>query len=138
MADPTPDVSPCVACGYRDSIDGDFCQQCSEQKLVDDYWQEDAEALEVRRNDWKTRSHSTLAQRERQHRSRLLRATRPAERPHAFSDPLEIAMTALEACMRVRQAVRSNTVARARLDEIELALRQLAWGPEPKRSRTSP
>lgn len=97
--------------------------------MVDGYWEQDRTAIETRRDQWKSRSKSALAARERQHRSRLLRTTKPAERPHQFSDPLEIAMSALQACTLVRRAVRSNTVARSYLDGVEEALRQLAWGP---------
>jgi hypothetical protein len=107
----------------------------AELREGDEVWGDDAEALEVRRDQWKNRSKSALAAKERQHRSRLLRATKPTERPHAFSDPLELCKDALEACKFVRRAIQANIGARERLEEVEEALRQLAWGPEDRSSR---
>ena len=136
--EPIADI--CPSCGKNPITDQEtgFCDSCSEEAFVRSYWAEDAEALEVRRNEWKARSNSALAARERQHRSRLLRTTKPTKRAHAYSDPLEIAMTALQACTRIRQALRSNFTGREYLDQVEEALRQLAWGPSaPRESQDS-
>jgi hypothetical protein len=37
-------------------------------------------------------------------------------------------MTGFDACRLIRQAIRSNTVDRAHLEEVEEALKQLGWG----------
>jgi hypothetical protein len=43
-------------------------------------------------------------------------------------------MTGFDACRLIRQAIRSNTVDRAHLEEVEEALKQLGWGPSGERS----
>jgi hypothetical protein len=132
VADPAPDVSLCVACGYRDSIGGDFCGRCREEKAVADYLEADVPAIKRRQVGWGVWTGSADALRERQRRSRLIRNTRPRERPHGNADPLELCWEALEHLARVRQALRSNAPGRQHLDEACELVRQLAWGPSPE------
>jgi hypothetical protein len=66
--------------------------------------------------------------RERQRRHRLLESTRPRERPHRDSDPLELAKECLDILKAVRQAAKSNVVARDHLREAEEVVKRLAWG----------
>jgi hypothetical protein len=115
-----------------------FCSGCADNYAVESYWEKDRPAVEARRNDWKARTSSAPAMRERQHKSRLLRDTRPHQPASPFADPLEIAGEALDRFHRIRLAVKSNVLARAALDEVEEALRVLSWGPEDQSSRTAP
>jgi hypothetical protein len=52
MADPVPDASLCVACGYRDSIDGDFCGPCRERHAVAEYIAKDKPRIRDRQVQW--------------------------------------------------------------------------------------
>jgi hypothetical protein len=66
--------------------------------------------------------------RERQRRHRLLESTRPRERPHRDNDPLELAKECPDNLKAVRQAAKSNVVARDHLREAEEVVMRLAWG----------
>ncbi len=133
----SPIADLCPGCGYRqvdDPVSG-FCIQYRERRTVEIYQEKQSKVARRRSNMWAERtapSREWDAERQRAHR--LLRDTRPRQPASPFADPLEIASEALDRCTRVRQALKSNIQARAALDEVEEALRRLAWGPQLERS----
>lgn len=135
-----PLVDICPACG-RNPIEDDetgFCSSCSDNWAVSAYWEKDAPAIEARRSDWKNRSQSPAAQRERQRRHRLRETVRPRKPSMEWVDPWEIAKSALDDLYRVRQSLGAQVTARAHLDAAAEAIRVLAWGPEsPEDSRVA-
>jgi hypothetical protein len=80
-----------------------------ERHAVDEYLERDAPVIERRRQNWGIWTQSSEA------------------------DPLELCWEALEHLRRVRQALRSNVVNRAHLDEAVELVKRLGWGPEPRR-----
>ena len=74
-----------------------FCASCSDNYAAQRYWEKDHPNVEARRADWKARTSSPAALRERQHKLGLLANTRPRERPHRDADPLAIAWEGLGA-----------------------------------------
>jgi hypothetical protein len=124
----------CPSCGrgrFTDDITG-WCSQCADSYAVERYWEKDRPIVETRRDDWKSRTQSAAAMRERQHKHWLLVNTRPRECAHRDTDPLELCWEALEHLERVRQALRGNVIGRAHLDEAEELVKRLGWGPEPR------
>jgi hypothetical protein len=71
--------SPCPSCGYRATIDGDFCGPCRERRAVEDYLVDDAPVIKRRQEDGEPGPSSADALRERQRRCQascwLLRTT---------------------------------------------------------------
>jgi hypothetical protein len=53
----------------------------------------------------------------------------------SYVNPLQLAFDALQHLNHVQAAVRSNSRARDHIEEVEEALKQLAWGPEDWRQR---
>ena len=139
MAAQEPLADLCPNCG-RNPIEDDetgWCASCADNYAVERYWEKDRPIVEARRDDWKARTSSAAALRERQHKHRLIANTRPRELAHRDADPLELAMECLEHLGRVRQALRSNTVGLGHLDDACELLKMLAWGPQEESSRTA-
>jgi hypothetical protein len=137
MADPSPVESTCPSCGKRaadDEVTG-WCSECAEERAVDDYLERDRPIIDQRRAAWRGWSQSPGHARERQRRHRLFENTRPKERPHRDSDPLELCWEALEHLRMVRHGLKSNVVSRQHLDDAVELVKMLGWGPGP---RTSP
>jgi hypothetical protein len=134
----SPIADLCPGCGYRqvdDPVSG-FCVQCRERRTVEVYQGRQGEAARKRAKMWAERTAPGREwDSERQRAHRLLQDTRPRQPASPFADPLEIASEALDRCTRIRQALKSNVQGRAALDEVEEALRVLAWGPVAERSR---
>ncbi len=121
----------CASEEITDEVTG-WGPKCSAEVATERYIAKRDAEIEERRRRWKQRSASgtPAALRERQHRSRLLRRTRPRERPSPFADPLGIAFECIEHLVSVRQGLKSNPRAREHLDQAEELVRQLGWGPE--------
>ncbi len=134
MADPASSADLCPSCGRHPITDDatGWCSQCADKCAVERYWEKDHPIVEARRDDWKSRTQLAAGLRERQHKHRLITNTRPQQLPHRDTDPLELCWEALEHLARVRQALRSNVVGRAHLDEAEELVKRLRWGPEPR------
>jgi uncharacterized Zn finger protein (UPF0148 family) len=131
-----PRADLCPSCG-RNPIEDEgtaFCSSCSDNWAVEAYREKDAPVIEARRSDWKVRSQSAAAARERQRRHRLREAVRPTEPAGEWVDPWEVAKKALDDLRRVRLALRSQATARAHVEDVAEAIRVLAWGRSQRRA----
>jgi hypothetical protein len=135
VADPAPDAGPCVACGYRDSIDGDFCGPCREKKAVEDYLADDAPRIKRRQEGWGSWASSADALRERQRRHRLREKVQPKVPASAFDDPWELGAEAVDLLHRIRRGLPGTSPVLDSVDECAELIRQLAYGPQPAPSR---
>jgi hypothetical protein len=120
----------CPNCAVRPIEDDEtgFCLSCSDNYGVERYWEKDRPIVEARRADWKARTSSPAALRERQRRHRLREAIRSREAPSEWTDPWELGHECLQHLERVRQAMGSNVIARDHLRTAEELVRQRPQG----------
>jgi hypothetical protein len=109
-----------------------WCRKCAEAAALERYRDaKDAEVAVLRRR-WRRRTAfsdapEALAERQRWHR--LKEKTKPKEPPDPNTNPLQLAFDALQHLNHVQASVRSNSRARDHIEQVEEALKQLAWGP---------
>jgi hypothetical protein len=112
-----------------------WCLKCAETAVLEKYRdRNDAEIARLKKN-WRRRttkafSDAPAALAERQSWHRLLAKTKPQRPVDPYGNPLQLAFDALLLLKRVRPSIRSNSRATGYIEEVEEAIRQLAWGAE--------
>jgi hypothetical protein len=119
----------------EDEVSG-WCRKCAEAGTLERYRDAKDAEVDVLRRRWRRRAKKAfsdapeaLAERQRWHR--LKEKTKPRRQPvDDRVNPLQLAFDALQHLSHVQSSVRSNTRALGHLDEVEEALKQLAWAGE--------
>jgi hypothetical protein len=121
-------IELCPACTRRPIEDerSGFCDQCSNERVVESYIEKQREAVDKRRARWRAASDQPDATRERQRASRLSRAVRPREPADSATDPWQLAFDALSHLQKVHGVTPAT---RWHLKEAAELVKQLATGP---------
>jgi hypothetical protein len=136
MADPAP-IELCPRCAIREIEDeaSGWCLKCAEAAALERYRDRNDQEIARLRENWRRRtkrafSDAPAALAERQSWHRLLEKTKPRQPVDSYVNPLQLANDALQHLTRVKASVPGNSRALSHLEEVEEALKQLAWGPE--------
>jgi hypothetical protein len=136
VADPAP-IELCPRCALRDVEDDrtGWCRKCAEDGALEKYVNRNDEELARLQKNWQRRTKrafsdapAALAERQRWHR--LKEKTRPRQPADPYVNPLQLANDALQHLTRVKAFVPGNSRTSSHLEEVEEALKQLAWGAE--------
>jgi hypothetical protein len=118
-----------------DDEDTGWCRKCAETAALERYRDRNDRELARLKKNWRRRtkkafSDAPAAMAERQQWHRLLERTKPRQPVDSYVNPLQLAFEALQALHHVQAAVRSNSRALVHVEQVEEALKQLAWGAE--------
>jgi hypothetical protein len=133
--EPIADICPrCALCDVADQRTG-WCLQYAEAAALERYRDRNDQELARLRKNWRRRtkkafSDAPAALAERQQCHRLLEKTKPRQPADPYINPLQLAFDAFQELNHIKGAIRSNGRARAHIEQVEEALKQLAWGAE--------
>jgi hypothetical protein len=118
-----------------EDVNTGWCLKCAETAALERYRDRNDQEIARLRKNWRRRakrafSDAPEALAERQSWHRLLEKTKPRQPVDSYVNPLQIAFDALQELNHVKAAIRSNSRALGHFEQVEEALKQLAWGAE--------